>query len=127
MDYIYIIMTVIYDIDSEHAAVFTKVSDVIDGKQLHNHQMKLSEDVNFKPDMLELIDCTQLKDVKLTTIVMAKFVSESPWQSGAKRAVVVPNPRIFSFLRFFQVFMGSSHGEINIFHDIISAKNWLRL
>jgi len=120
-------MSVIYDIDLERCAVITKVSDMVDGKQLFNHQMKLSEDTNFKPDMLELMDCTELQDVKLTSINVPQFVRQSPWQQGAKRAVVVSNPRIFSFLRFFQVFMGSSHGKINIFHDFKSARVWLQI
>ena len=120
-------MTVKYDIDSEHNLVFTTVADVIDGEQLHNHQMKLSKDTNFKPDMLELMDCTALQDVKLTTIKIPQFVRESPWQQSAKRAVIVSNPRVFSFLRFFQVFMGSNHGKINIFHDLKSAKDWLQV
>jgi hypothetical protein len=120
-------MAVNYCIDSEHRTVFTNVTDTVDGNELYNHQHKLGDDPSFQPDMHELINCMNLQDAKLMSISLPRFVQGSPWGNGARRAIVVPNPKIFGLLHFFQVFMGTSHGKISIFNDVQSARDWLEL
>ncbi len=118
-------MTITYTINAEERTVITKVMDVVDASQIEQHQHKLGSDPGFQPDMFELMDCMELTDVKLNTIVITSCVKKSPWANGARRAIVVPNPRIYEFLRLFQAFMSSQHGDISIFHNHQSANEWI--
>lgn len=120
-------MAISYIIDSELQVVFTRVVGVIDGTQLHEHQNRLRDDPCFQPDMRELIDCMEIEDAQLRTIVNSQTVKDSPWGSNARRAIVVPDLFSFGLLRIFQTLMSDAHGEISIFHDIESAKSMLDL
>ena len=118
-------MSVIYSINRNQKVVLTNVEGVVDGSQIISHQSRLRTDPNFKPNMNELMNCMALEDIKLTTIKLSDFVADSPWGTMAKRAVVVPNPRVFGLLRFFQALMSNEHGEIFIFNNVQSAREWL--
>ncbi len=120
-------MPVLYTIDSERRVVFTQVVGVVDGEQLHAHQDRLRNDPDFQADMRELMDCLELKDAKLKTIVYPHLVRSSPWGGKAKRAIVAPSALGFGLLRIFQTIMSGAHGDIAIFRDLQSAKAWLEL
>ena len=118
-------MTITYTIHPEQKTVFTTVFDVVDSSQIEAHQHQLKNDPAFQPDMFELMDCMQLTDVLLNTIVITRSVKQSPWANNAKRAIIVPNPRIYEYLKLFQTFMSSKHGDISIFNDQQSANEWI--
>jgi len=118
-------MTVTYTIDLERNIVFTEVNDVVNGIQLRDHQDRLADDADFKPNMYELMDCSAVTDVKMKTISKSQLAKTSPWRSGAKRAIVVSNLLIFGLLRIFQTIMSDAHGKISIFYDSNSAITWL--
>jgi len=88
-------MTVSFTIDLEQNVVFTQV----DGIQLREHQERLDDDSDFKADMYELMDCSEIINVKMKTINHSQLAKSSPWGSDAKRAIVVPNLLIFGFIK----------------------------
>ncbi len=118
-------MAITYRIDSEQKVVFTHVDAVVDGKNLREHQDRLRHDPLFEPNMYELMDCDEIESVNVKSIHKSKLTERSPWGSGARRAIVVPSPLIFGFLRIFQTFMNGAHGEISIFYSRDSAITWL--
>jgi len=118
-------MTVSYTIDLEQNVVFTQVDGVVDGIQLREHQERLRDDSDFKADMYELMDCSEIINVKMKTINNSQLTKSSPWKSDAKRAIVVPNLLIFGLLRIFQTMMSDEHGNISIFYDSANATAWL--
>jgi len=118
-------MAITYHIDSKQKIVFTRVDSVVDGKALREHQDRLRKDPFFEPNMYELMDCNKIESVNLNSIHKSKLTERSPWGSDAKRAIVVPNPLIFGFLRIFQTFMNGTHGEVSIFYGKDSAITWL--
>jgi len=90
-----VVMTVSFTIDLEQNVVFTQV----DGIQLREHQERLDDDSDFKADMYELMDCSEIINVKMKTINNSQLAKSSPWGSDAKRAIVVPNLLIFGFIK----------------------------
>ncbi|MDQ6988190.1 MAG: hypothetical protein Q9M25_10340 [Mariprofundaceae bacterium] len=120
-------MSVLYTIDSKRRVVFTQVVGVVDGEQLHEHQDRLRNDPDFQADMRKLMDCLELKDAKLKTIVYSHLARSSPWGNRSRRAIVAPSALGFGLLRIFHTLMSGAHGEIAIFRDLQSAKTWLDL
>jgi len=118
-------MSVSYTIDAMQQLVHTQVRGVLDGEQLHAHQDKLRSDLHFHPDMRELMDCLEVEDVKLRTIINSRLVKCSPWGLNARRAIVVSSPLGFGLLSIFQSWMSGEHGEILVFRDMESAQEWL--
>jgi len=121
------VMSVSYSIDLKQQVVYTQVVGVIDGPQLYEHQVRLGSDPDFHSEMRELMDCIDFKNAKLTTILNSYLVKSSPWKSSARRAIVVSGSLAFGFLSVFQKLMSNAHGDISIFRDMESAKEWLDL
>jgi len=120
-------MTISFTIDTNLNVVYTTVTGILDGHQIHEHQKKLEQEPLFNPNMYELIDCTNLTDAKLRTIVYTQASINSPWAMHAKRAIVVSNKLGFGLLRIFQSIMSDRHGEISIYDNIDDARQWLGL
>jgi len=118
-------MTVTYTIDLKQRVVFTQVDGVVDSFQLREHQDRLANDPSFESNMCELMDCNGVENAKISTINKSQLAKNSPWGNSARRAIVVPNPLIFGFLRIFQTFMSDTHGEFSIFYNKDSAATWL--
>ena len=117
-----------YRIDVEQATVFSRASGRLTDDDLQNHQRRLREDPDFRPDLNQLFDFQTVTDLQVTAAGIRILAERNPFGAGARRAFVVASQVMYGMLRMFQILTDDHPDELRVqFSDLEAARAWLGL
>jgi hypothetical protein len=88
---------------------------------------QLAADPRFRPDMLQLVDCSQLEVIEEETIIFDEMepLAELDWEFPPRAvAIVAPGP-MFERAVLARAHLGGSLRNRQVFADIRDARDWL--
>ena len=116
-----------YSIDESQRLVLTTVWDVTTAEQAFSHQESLATDPRFRPEFNQLIDCTQVTKLEMSTTELRTLAKRNFFASGARRAFLVNGTLLHGIGRMLTTFrdLAGAKEEMQIFADREEAMKWL--
>ncbi len=123
-------MPTAYHINSEFKVVFTRAWGTLTDSDLLECQRQINEDALFEPDMNQIFDFQDVKQVELTSQGIRHLANRNPFGAGARRAFVVKPGALamFGMMRMFEILTDEYPDELRVqFDDVKEARSWLGL
>ncbi|HEX9750150.1 MAG TPA: hypothetical protein VGB22_02500 [candidate division Zixibacteria bacterium] len=109
-----------YEVDTTQGIAYSVASGAITDGDLVAHQRSLTDDPDFHPNMLQLLDFRSTTEVKVTTQGVRAVIAGNPWSEGAKRALVAPKDLVYGMARMFEL------GRIDPKDEFCVFVRWLK-
>jgi len=118
-----------YVIDNRRRLVVTTASGCVTFAETKAHQDQLLNDPDFQPDLNQLVDCTAVTELKLSSEEARAIVERKLFSPASRRAFVSANPAIFGMGRLMEAYndMAAAPSQVRVFRDLASARKWLGL
>jgi hypothetical protein len=118
-------MAMTFTIDPARRVVFTAVVDELTEQDVKDYQEQLLRDPKFNPEYSQLIDATNLKTVRLTSLSTDRLLRTRPFKKDARVAVIAESDLAFGISRMIE--MHCEHMGITFrgFRKRPEAEAWL--
>jgi len=120
-------MPATYRIDTTRKLVLSSGSGTLTGEEMSDHQSRLKQDPEFRADLDQLMDFTDVEEITVSHEQLQRLAYDSPFGEGSRRAIVVQRPLFYGLARMFQTLTESQGPEVRIFEELAEAKRWLGL
>jgi hypothetical protein len=115
-----------YKIDKEQRVVLSAAWGVFSFADAVVHKDKLLNDPDFDPMFSQILDFTQVSEVRITTDELRAFAQFSVFSSHSRRAFITPDDAKFGLARMFAT-LRELRGEagIGVFRTLEEALDWV--
>ena len=119
-------MSADFTIDEGHSVVFSYAAGDLTYANIVGHMDRLSADARFRPDMRQIIDFNDIREVKVTNDQIRELAARTIFGPESRRAFVASTDVLFGLARMFQAHreFGGESG-IAIFRDMAEATSWI--
>jgi hypothetical protein len=119
-------MPAFYKIDKEHRVVLSTASGAFDLAAALAHQDQLLADPDFDPSYSQLVDYSQVTDVRIDANDVRKLAERSVFWPCSRRAMYVTRDIEYGFARMFEM-LRENAGEkgIRVFRNLDDALTWI--
>lgn len=114
-----------YWIDLSREIVFSRGWGALTDAEVLSHAETLRADAKFDPEFQQIIDYSEVTEVRVTTSGVAAVAERNPFRVGARRAVVVGSDEAFGMVRMFQMRTDSDPEQFAIFRSLGPAMEWV--
>lgn len=114
-----------FTVDLPRRIVFSRGWGILVDDDLRETQKGVREAAGFTSDFSQLYDFFEVTDVQVTPDTLWGLAAGSPFELGARRAVVVGSDVAFGMARMYQSISGRQSDTFRIFRDRESAVRWL--
>jgi hypothetical protein len=114
-----------YRIDLDERRVLSKACGALSADEIQAHMLALSQDPDFRKDMDQLFDVTEVEKAELTGPDVRRIARDSPFGDGSRRAFVVASDVNFGIARMFELLFGDRHGAVRVYRAAEDAERWL--
>jgi len=123
-------MPVTYTIDEAAGVVCVECADVFTNEEMLDCIERVYSDPARKPGMASLVDCRQVRSMKVTHAGMQaaatlKSVLIDPVQPRWAVAIVAPQDEVFWVARTYEVLRTGSPETVRVFRESEEAMHWL--
>ena len=115
-----------YRIDLALRMVFSTANEVLTDEDLLDHQARLRSDPDFDSSFSQLIDCTQVTELRVSSSGVRRVAKTKLFDATSRRAIVADQNQVFGMARMFELMNGGPE-EIRVFRDMKEARRWLGL
>ena len=120
-------MKVDYRIDTERRMVYSVAGHTVQLEHALDHQSRLQDDPDFRPDFDQLCDLSEIVDFEICGAGIRELATADFFTSESKRAFVATRDVVYGSLRMFQMLRGSAPEQIGVFREMEEARFWLGL
>ncbi|HEV3218992.1 MAG TPA: hypothetical protein VGZ48_04430 [Candidatus Acidoferrales bacterium] len=114
-----------FKIDPARKVVFTTVSDELTEEDVRKYQEQLLRDPKFDPEYSQLIDATNLKSVRLSSLSTDRLLRTRPFKQSARCAVIAESDLAFGISRMIEVHCEAQGIPFRGFRKRANAEEWL--
>jgi len=118
-------MPTTYRIDTRRRLVISKATGVLTAAEVLAHQSALRSDPLFQPGYDQLADFSETTDFQLTSAEIRRMAYETPFNSSARLAFVVPRPIQYGITHMFKIYAEDRKFKLEQFDNIAEASSWL--
>jgi hypothetical protein len=90
-----------FHIDRDHKLVITTAWETVTGANVLEHRCQLTNDPQFSRDFFQLIDLTQVKEIRIDFLTMATLADDDLFSPRSRRAFIAPHPLAFGMANMF--------------------------
>jgi len=120
-------MAIGYTIDREREIVLSRGWSDVSGKDMLMHARALGADATFVPQYRQLIDVRHVGRADVTANTIWSLAVDSPFRSGARRAIVVGSNAHYGLARMFELLRYGMGDDILVTRDIDEGIQWLNM
>ncbi len=120
-------MPIEYKIEAKINLVTSRAWGQLTGEEIIAHELSLSKDSKFNSSCNQLVDFTQVTDIKITAEEIQKIATIGPWGRKSHRAAAMPSDLLFGLTRTYEVYneMQGEGSALMVFRTIHEAREWL--
>jgi len=118
-----------YVIDIERRLVVSTGWDRVTFAEMKAHQDKLASDPDFNPEFDQFVDATTVSVLEASPDQLRTIISRRFFSPTSRRAFVASNLHVLALGRVMEIHAKLTAGreQIRLFHDRVSALQWLAL
>jgi hypothetical protein len=116
-----------YTIDSKRELVVTRIWGAPTEDEIIDHGQRLRNDPRFRPDFRQLVDMSELTEIRVGSGVIRDASRNQFFSPGARRAVVANSEAAFGMARMYAIASENAGQTIEVFRDMEAAEAWLDL
>jgi hypothetical protein len=116
-----------YTIDTDRKLVVTRIWGAATEDEIHDHGQRLRNDPEFRPDFSQLVDMSDLTEIRVGSGLIRDAGRNQFFSPGARRAIVANSEAAFGMARMYAIASEDSGQTIEVFRDISAAEAWLNL
>src|SRR5688500_15371689 len=114
-----------YEIDTERKLVLSRIWGAPTQEEILDHGRRLRADPCFQPDFRQLLDLTELKEIRISSERVRQAAHEQFFSPGVRRALVAHSDAAFGMARMYAIASEGSGQTIEVFREFDAAKAWL--
>jgi hypothetical protein len=114
-----------YTIDTDRKLVVTRIWGAPTEDDIYDHGQRLRNDPQFRPDFRQLVDMSELTEIRVGSGVIRDASRNQFFAPGVKRAVVANSDASFGMARMYAIASENQGQTIEVFRDINAARAWL--
>ena len=114
-----------YTIDTDRTLVVTRIWGAATEDEIFDHGQRLRNDPQFQPDFRQLVDMSELTEIRVGSGVIRDASRNQFFSPGVRRAVVANSDAAFGMARMYAIASENAGQTIEVFRDINPAKAWL--
>lgn len=118
-------MSFSYWIDPEAGLVVAKLEGVVTVEELVALQEELRANRSFVPTFKVLTDASAVSEVRLDSAKIRRVADNSPFTTGARRALVATPGVVYGLARMFEMMTAKTGVPTQVFLDRNEAFAWL--
>lgn len=118
-----------YVIHTEHHLVISTGWDRVSSAEIVAHRDQLHKDPDFNPAFDQLVDGRAVTGLDVSMKEARTIASRTLFSPSSKRAFVASSLAILGMARLMETYSKMSAGreQVRVFHDLLSALQWLGL
>ena len=93
--------------------------------EIFDHGQRLRNDPQFQPDFRQLVDMSELTEVRVGSELIRNASRNQFFSPGVKRALVANSEASFGMARMYAIASENAGQTIEVFRDMDAAKAWL--
>jgi len=118
-------LPVSYLIDQNQRLVVSRLSGTVTQTEVFEHNRTLRADPDFNPGYRQLVDCTGVTEVLLSTTTINAVSHSQFFTPGTRRAFIATSDLAFGLARMFALSAEASGQTIEVFRERRVAEEWL--
>jgi hypothetical protein len=118
-------LPVSYLIDPNQRLVFSRLSGTVTEPEVHKHNRTLRADPDFNPNYRQLVDCTGVTEILLSSTTINAVSHDQYFAPGTRRAFIAISDVAFGLARMFALSAEGSGQTIEVFRERRVAEEWL--
>jgi hypothetical protein len=116
-----------YTIDIDRKLVVTRIWGAATDDEIFDHGQRLRNDPQFRPDFRQLVDMSELTEIRVGTGVIRDASRNQFFSPGVRRAVVANSDAAFGMARMYAIASEIEGQTIEVFRNMNAAEAWLEL
>jgi hypothetical protein len=116
-----------YTIDTRRKLVVTRIWGAATEDEIIDHGRRLRNDPQFRPEFRQLVDMSELTEIRVGSGVIRDASRDQFFSPGARRAVVANSEAAFGMARMYAIASENAGQTIQVFRDMKAAEAWLNL
>jgi hypothetical protein len=116
-----------YTIDPERKLVVTRIWGAATEDEIFDHGQRLRNDPQFRPDFRQLVDMSDLTEIRVGSELVRNASRDQFFSPGARRAIVANSEAAFGMARMYAIASEETGQTIEVFRDMDAAEAWLDL
>ena len=118
-------MPATYEIDTERKLVLSRIWGAPSDDEILAHGERLRVDPDFRADFRQLLDMTELKEIRISSERVRQASRDQFFSPGVKRAVVAHSDVAFGMARMYALSSQAEGQTIEVFRELAEATAWL--
>ena len=114
-----------YEIDTEQRLVLSRISGAATQEEILDHGRRLRADPCFQPAFRQLLDMTELKEIRISSERVRQAAHEQFFSPGVRRALVAHSDAAFGMARMYALASENEGQTIEVFREFGAARAWL--
>jgi hypothetical protein len=114
-----------YTIHVDQKLVVSRFWGAATDDDIFDHGQRLRNDPLFRPDFRQLVDMSELTEIRVGSGVVRDASRNQFFAPGVRRALVAKSDAAFGMARMYAIASENSGQTIEVFRDIKAAKAWL--
>ena len=114
-----------YTIDTDRKLVVSRIWGAATEDEIFDHGQRLRNDPDFRPDFRQLVDMSELTELRVGSAVIREASRNQFFSPGVRRAVVANSEAAFGMARMYAIQSESAGQTIEVFRDMNAAEAWL--
>jgi hypothetical protein len=116
-----------YTIDIDRKIVVSRIWGAATEDEIFDHGQRLRNDPQFRPDFRQLVDMSELTEIRVGSGVIREASRDQFFSPGVRRALVANSDAAFGMARMYAIASEDAGQTIEVFRDINAAEAWLNL
>ena len=116
-----------YTIDVARKLVVTRIWGAATEDEIVDHGQRLRNDPQFRPDFRQLVDMTELTEIRVGSGLIRDRSRDQFFSPGVRRAVVANSDAAFGMARMYAIASDEAGQTIEVFRNMSEAEAWLNL
>ena len=118
-------MPVTYTIDAARRLVLSRAHGLVTAEDFIEHGKRLGQDPAFEPGFSQLLDCSEVVRIELSTDALRGMAQFRLFGPGSRRAVVAPRDLHYGLARMYELLRGDAPERMQVFRTLEDAQLWL--
>lgn len=114
-----------YRIDTDRKLVVTRIWGAATEDEIFDHGQRLRNDPEFRPDFRQLVDMSELTEIRVGSGLIRDASRNQFFSPGARRAIVANSDAAFGMARMYAIASEDVGQTIEVFRDMDAAEAWL--
>jgi hypothetical protein len=116
---------VTYTLDAARRLVLSRASGLVTAEDFVEHGKRLGQDPGFDPGFCQLLDCSEVRELRLSTEALRGMARFRLFGPGSRRAVVAPRDLHYGLARMYEMLRGDAPEQLQVFRTREEAERWL--